>query len=67
MYGYGGCGCGPVVITETTTTTAPVMEERVVYEYVTETVAPKRHYRKPVRRAPPRRAAPLPPRPGERG
>ncbi|HEX6377156.1 MAG TPA: RcnB family protein [Allosphingosinicella sp.] len=64
-YGYGyGCGCGPIVITETTTTTAPVVETRTYYETVTERVAPRRHYRKPVRRAPP---PPPPPRPGERG
>ena len=62
-YGYGyGCGCGGVVITETTTTTAPVVETRTYYETVTERrAAPRRVYRKPVRRAPP------PPRPGERG
>jgi Ni/Co efflux regulator RcnB len=68
-YGYGGgygCGCGPVVITETVTTTAPVVETRTYYEYVTERAAPKRQYRRPARRAPARRAPP-PPRPGERG
>ena len=68
-YGYGGCGCGPVVVTETITTTAPVVESRTYYEYVTEYAKPRKTYRKPVRRvkarpAPPR---PAPPRPGERG
>jgi nickel/cobalt transporter regulator len=65
-YGYGyGCGCGPIVVTETTTTTAPTVETRTYYEYVTvERPAPRRHYRKPVRRAPP---PPPRPRPGERG
>ncbi|HEX8670121.1 MAG TPA: RcnB family protein [Allosphingosinicella sp.] len=64
-YGYSyGCGtCGPVVVTETiTTTTTPVVETRTYYEYVTERAAPRRHHRKPVRRA-----RPTPPRPGERG
>jgi Ni/Co efflux regulator RcnB len=63
-YGYGhGCGCGPVVVTETVTTTAPVVETRTWYEYVDERAAPRRHYRKPVRRA----APPARPKPGERG
>jgi hypothetical protein len=75
-YGYGaGCGCGGVVITETTTTTAPVVETRTYYETVTERVAPRvhyakpvRHYSKPVRRfVKPVKRAPPPPRPGERG
>jgi Ni/Co efflux regulator RcnB len=68
-YGYGyaaPCGCGPVVVTETVTTTAPVVEQVTTYEYVTERVAPRRHYSRPVRRAPVRRYAPAP-RPGERG
>lgn len=72
-YGYGGygdgygsgCGCGGVTITETTTTTAPVVEMRTYYETVTEhRAAPRRHYSKPVYRAPP---PPPRPRPGERG
>jgi Ni/Co efflux regulator RcnB len=66
-YSYGApCACGPVVVTETVTTTAPVYETVTTYEYVTERVAPRRHYSRPVRRAPVRRAAPAP-RPGERG
>ena len=68
-YGYGACGCGPMVVTETVTTTAPVVEMRTWYEDVVEYVDVPVRTRAPRAKAKRvyRRAAPPPPRPGERG